>query len=71
MIKIKSNEKLFNEFISLSIRVRNLSSIVQNDMEIENSELSLWKKEEVDETVKQLEELVRKVINYIRKGNKK
>jgi len=41
-MKIKANEYLFNEWKKLGYEITNLSSMVQNDMEISDEELIDW-----------------------------
>jgi 3-methyladenine DNA glycosylase AlkD len=41
-MKIKSNEKIFNEWKQLGMKISMLSSIVQNDMEISTEEYLEW-----------------------------
>jgi hypothetical protein len=42
ILKVKTSEELFNKFKTLSLSVRNLASIVQNDMEITTDQLTEW-----------------------------
>ena len=42
MIKVKTNEELFNQWQKVGRIITNLASIVQNDMEIEAEELAEW-----------------------------
>jgi hypothetical protein len=80
-IKIKANEKLFNEWQAfyreigeMAIYARGLSSIVQNDMETDKQTLLEWKKDVarlrdgLDEKITDLHEIYKKTIDYVLKG---
>ena len=68
-IKIKSDEILFNTFHILSARVKNLSSIVQNDMEVEKAEMDKFMGKEWEEVIKDLTTLRINVLKHIVKCN--
>ncbi len=45
MLKIKASEDLFNHWVEVSYRVKMLSSIIQNDTEIDENQYWEWVKE--------------------------
>ena len=67
MIKIKSDTKLFNEWVSMSSFVRVLNVIVQNDMEISEVDFNNWY-QEATHVQDELRDLIMRTLNYVKSG---
>ncbi len=70
MIKIKSNEELFNKWNELGMKIQLLRGIVQNDMEITEEMLNEQFLDIYDKNMKSLQSLRTETLNYIKKTNK-
>ena len=68
MIKIKGNEKLFNDWIHLKWKIQHLAGMVQNDMEIEQEELEEWL-QDIRDTCKLIKEVRADTMLHIYKSN--
>lgn len=68
--KVKSNEKLFDKFRDLGLRLQNLGCIVQNDMTLEHYEVSDFISD-MNNLKLDIEALKQSVINHIAKCNSK
>jgi hypothetical protein len=69
IIKIKGDEKLFNAFHILASEIIMLSSIVQNDVEIEKAEVDEFMNESWEKVTKDLGALQISVLKHIVKCN--
>ena len=67
MIEIKCNPVLFEEWKDLARRVDSLKSVVQNDMEIEESEFDHWQRM-VQGMQDRLTELMLSTTAYVKYG---
>ena len=67
-MKVKANENLFNEFEDLSLRIGEMKSIVQNDMEITEEDISDFS-ERMNEISTRIYDLTYKVVTHINKCN--
>ena len=63
-IKIKANKEMFDKFISTSLHVRGLSSIVQDDMDMDSEEFNEWVKIASD-TINLFNNTITEVIKYV------
>lgn len=70
MVDIKSNEEIFKLWQSLSYGVRNLSAIVQNDIQLTPDQYAQWTAH-VSNTRTMFESLVKRTMDHIEECNKK
>jgi hypothetical protein len=62
--KIRTNEELFTKFQDIEFRIKNLKSIVQNDITISESDMEWWRKS-VKTSIKELWAWHKEVDKYI------
>ena len=67
-IKIKANDTLFSKYQAISQSVYLLSCMIQNDMEVDESEIAEWN-EHFKKNINSLKILHKETLDYLTKVN--